>query len=149
MKKRLTILAAAGLAVLLAALAASAGLAATPLSTVTASTSGQWVKYDFKTCKYVPTKSLGDKFTAVLTKSPTPDKIAWGTQDTVFPFTLLLNASIEKEAAAAGFTLKVYDNEGNSTTLDTTQPIINAQQIVSYKPSINLWMNTEGPLTSK
>lgn len=149
MKPPVKLVAAVGLVFVVSAVIAVTGLAAAPISTVTAGTSGKWVKYDASTCKYVPTKSMGTKYTAVLTKSPTNYKVAWGTQDTVFPFTLALNSSIAKEAAAAGLTLKVFDNKGNDTTLSTTQPVINAQQIVAYQPAINLWMNTYGPLTPK
>jgi len=148
MKRRLNYIGVLAVIAVVSA-AATASVSAAPISTVTAGTSGKWVKYDMSTCKYVPTKSLGTKYTAVLTKAAKPYKVAWGTQDTVFPFTILLNKDIAKQAAAAGMSLKVWDNKGNDQSVSSTQPIINAQQIVAYKPDINLWMNTLGPLTAK
>jgi ABC-type sugar transport system substrate-binding protein len=149
MKRRQGLLGVAGLLLLACCVAVGSSIAAAPISTVTAGTSGKWVKYDQSTCKYVPTKSMGDKYTAVLTKSSKPYKIAWGTQDTVFPFTLLLNADIEKQAKAAGLDLKVWDNKGNDPSVASTQPVTNASQIVAWHPDLNLWMNTNGPLTAK
>ena len=148
MKRRLNYIGVLAVIAVVSA-AATASVSAAPISTVTAGTSGKWVKYDMSTCKYVPTKSLGTKYKAVLTKAAKPYKVAWGTQDTVFPFTILLNKDIAKQAAAAGMSLKVWDNKGNDQSVSSTQPIINAQQIVAYKPDINLWMNTLGPLTAK
>ena len=148
MKRRLNYIGVLAVIAVVSA-AATASVSAAPISTVTAGTSGKWVKYDMATCKYVPTKSLGTKYKAVLTKAAKPYKVAWGTQDTVFPFTILLNKDIAKQAAAAGMSLKVWDNKGNDQSVSSTQPIINAQQIVAYKPDINLWMNTLGPLTAK
>jgi ABC-type sugar transport system substrate-binding protein len=131
------------------AVGASIGTAATPKNTVVAATAGKWVKYDKKSCKYVPVKSKGAKYSAVMRKAPAGTKIAWGTQDTVYPFTLLLNKDIKKQAKAAGVSLKVYDNKADNTSLNTTEPVKNAQAIVASKPSLNLWMNTYGPLTTK
>ena len=148
MKRRLNLIATLGLVALVAS-AVVASVSAAPISTVTAGTSGKWVKYNMSTCKYVPAASKGTKYTAVLNKAAKPYKVAWGTQDTVFPFTILLNKDISKQAAAAGMSLKVWDNKGNDQSVSSTQPIINAQQIVAYHPDINLWMNTLGPLTAK
>ena len=138
--------------VMVVALGTGASLAtAGPVAknTVIADTSGKWVKFNQKTCKYAATKSLGKKYVAKMRKAPTGTKIAWGTQDTVFPFTLLLNKDIKKQAAAARTQLKVWDNKGDNSSLNTTEPIKNAQGIVAWKPSVNLWMNTYGPLTPK
>ena len=133
------------------AVGASLGTAAPNASsgTVVADTAGKWVKFDTKSCKYVPTKSLGLKYSAIMRKAPAGTKISWGTQDTVYPFTLLLNKDIKKQAAVARTALKVWDNKGDNTSLNTTEPVKNAQGIVAYKPSVNLWMNTYGPLTPK
>jgi ABC-type sugar transport system substrate-binding protein len=131
------------------AVGASIGTAATPKNTMVAATAGKWVKYDQSTCKFVPVKSKGLKYSAVMRKAPAGTSISWGTQDTVYPFTLLLNKDIKKQAAAAGVKLKVWDNKGDNTSLNTTEPVKNAQGIVASKPSLNLWMNTYGPLTPK
>jgi len=149
MKRQLSLAGVACLVILASAIAAGSSSAAAPLSTVKAQTSGKWVKYDKSTCKYVPVASKGKTYKAVLTKSPTNYKVAWGTQDTVFPFTLLLNKDIAKQSANAGLTLKVWDNKGNDQSVSSTQPILNANEIVAWKPDINLWMNTLGPLTAK
>ena len=124
-------------------------VAAAPLSTVTADTSGKWVKYNMATCKYVPTKSLGKKYTAVLTKSAKPYKVAWGTQDTVFPFTLLLNKDIAKQAAARRADAEGLGQQGQRPVGQQHAADPQREQIVAYKPDVNLWMNTLGPLTAK
>jgi ABC-type sugar transport system substrate-binding protein len=129
--------------------ASIASAAAGPSGTVVADTAGKWVKYNSKSCKYVPAKSLGAKYRASMRKAPTGTKISWGTQDTVFPFTLLLNKDINKQAKAAGVHLRVWDNKGDNSSLNTTEPVKNAEQIVAWKPAVNLWMNTYGPLTPK
>jgi ribose transport system substrate-binding protein len=128
---------------------ASIGTAATPKNTMVAATTGKWVKYNKSTCKYVSVKSKGLKYSAVMRKAPAGTNISWGTQDTVYPFTLLLNKDIKKQATAAGVKLKVWDNKGDNTSLNTTEPVKNAQGIVASKPAVNLWMNTYGPLTTK
>lgn len=137
--------------IVLAALAVGASLstAATGKNTVVADTAGKWVKFNMNSCKYVSVKSRGAKYTARMRKAPAGTKISWGTQDTVFPFTLLLNKDIKKQAAAAGVQLRVWDNKGDNSSLNTTEPVKNAEQIVAWKPSVNLWMNTYGPLTPK
>ena len=149
MKRQMSLAGVACLVILASAVAAGSSSAAAPLSKVTADTSGKWVKYNMATCKYAAAPSQGKKYTAVLTKSAKPYKVAWGTQDTVFPFTLLLNKDISAQASRAGLQLKVWDNKGNDQSVSSTQPILNANEIVAWKPDINLWMNTLGPLTAK
>jgi len=150
MNRRSGLAALAGLA-LVAGLAIAATVSAAPNAggTMVADTSGKWVKYNSKICKYVPTKSMGAKYSAVMRKSATKYKVSWGTQDTVYPFTLLLNKDIKAQAANAGLELKVWDNKGDNQAVNTTQPILNANQIVAWQPDVNLWMNTLGPLTAK
>jgi ABC-type sugar transport system substrate-binding protein len=154
MKRRsiLVVAALAAIAVIVATTAAQAGrssMKAVPkvFSVQVADTTGEWVKYNRKTCKYEKVKSLGTHYKAVLRKEPTKYKIAYGPEDQVLPFLLRQNKSIKGALSQIGVDWKLWDNEAVNPAAANTKPVQNAQQIAAYKPRVVLWMNVYSALT--